>query len=227
MTEKLNVKDKELVVPGQVLAEGMSYIPSGKAIRDGEDVTATVMGRVSVKGHVVKVQPLNGSYSPRRNDMVIGQVTELAKFGWRIEIGLPNQADLPLRDASTSFIEQGSMRKYFTEGDYIFAGITDVGKYIRLSTKTRPHRKLGTGNIIEVSPSNVPRIIGRQGSMIKTIKDTSGCNVVVGQNGYVWIQGEDLDKVLLVQKAIEMIDQDAQESGLTEKVEKMLKGGKK
>ena len=63
--------------------------------------------------------------------------------------------------------------------------------------------------------------------MIKTIKDASGCNVVVGQNGYVWIQGEDLDKVLLVQKAIEMIDQDAQESGLTEKVEKMLKGGKK
>ncbi len=227
MTEKLNVKDKELVVPGQVLAEGMSYIPSGKAIRDGEDVTATVMGRVSVKGHVVKVQPLNGGYSPRRNDMVIGQVTELAKFGWRIEIGQPNQADLPLRDASTSFIEQGSMRKYFTEGDYIFAGITDVGKYIRLSTKTRPHRKLGTGNIIEVNPSNVPRIIGRQGSMIKTIKDASGCNVVVGQNGYVWIQGEDLDKVLLVQKAIEMIDQDAQESGLTEKVEKMLKGGKK
>ena len=227
MTEKLNVKDKELVVPGQVLAEGMSYIPSGKAIRDGEDVTATVMGRVSVKGHVVKVQPLNGGYSPRRNDMVIGQVTELAKFGWRIEIGQPNQADLPLRDASTSFIEQGSMRKYFTEGDYIFAGITDVGKYIRLSTKTRPHRKLGTGNIIEVNPSNVPRIIGRQGSMIKTIKDASGCNIVVGQNGYVWIQGEDLDKVLLVQKAIEMIDQDAQESGLTEKVEKMLKGGKK
>ena len=227
MTEKLQVKDKDLVVPGQVLAEGMSYIPSGKAIRDGEDVTATVMGRVSVKGHVVKVQPLNGGYSPRRNDMVIGQVTELAKFGWRIEIGQPNQADLPLRDASTSFIEQGSMRKYFTEGDYIFAGITDVGKYIRLSTKTRPHRKLGTGNIIEVNPSNVPRIIGRQGSMIKTIKDASGCNVVVGQNGYVWIQGEDLDKVLLVQKAIEMIDQDAQESGLTEKVEKMLKGGKK
>jgi exosome complex component RRP4 len=227
MTEKLQVKDKELVVPGQVLAEGMSYIPSGKAIRDGDAVTSTVMGRVSVKGHVVKVQPLNGGYSPRRNDMVIGQVTELAKFGWRIEIGLPNQADLPLRDASTSFIEQGSMRKYFSEGDYIFAGITDVGKYIRLSTKTRPHRKLGTGNIIEVNPSNVPRIIGRQGSMIKTIKDASGCNVVVGQNGYVWIQGEDLDKVLLVQKAIEMIDQDAQESGLTEKVEKMLKGGKK
>jgi exosome complex component RRP4 len=63
--------------------------------------------------------------------------------------------------------------------------------------------------------------------MIKTIKDTSGCNVVVGQNGYVWIQGEDLEKVLLVQKAIEMIESDAQTSGLTEKVEKMLKGGKK
>ena len=227
MTEKLQVKDKELVVPGQILAEGMSYIPSGKAIRDDDAITSTVLGRVSVKGHVVKVHPLNGSYSPRRNDMVIGQVTELGKFGWRIEIGLPNQADLPLRDASTSFIEHGSMRKYFKEGDYIFAGITDVGKYIRLSTKTRPHRKLGIGNIIEVNSSNVPRIIGRQGSMIKTIKDTSGCNVVVGQNGYVWIQGEDLDKVLLVQKAIEMIDQDAQTSGLTEKVEKMLKGGKK
>ncbi len=227
MTEKLQIKDKELVVPGQILAEGMSYIPSGKAIRDGETITATVLGRASVKGHVVKVQPLNGGYSPRRNDMIIGQVAELGKFGWRIEIGLPNQADLPLRDASTSFIEQGNMRKYFREGDYIFAGITDVGKYIRLTTKTRPFRKLGTGNIIEVNPSNVPRIIGRQGSMIKTIKDTSGCNVVVGQNGYVWIQGEDLDKVLLVQNAIEMIDQDAQESGLTEKVEKMLKGGKK
>ena len=227
MTEKLQIKDKELVVPGQILAEGMSYIPSGKAIRNGETITSTVLGSVSVKGHVVKVQALSGGYFPRKNDMIIGQVTELAKFGWRVEIGQPNQADLPLRDASTSFIEQGSMRKYFSEGDYVFAGITEVGKFIRLSTRTRPHRKLGTGNIIEVSPSNIPRIIGRQGSMIKTIKDTSGCNVVVGQNGYVWIQGEDLEKVLLVQKAIEMIEADAQTSGLTEKVEKMLKGGKK
>jgi len=227
MTEKLQVKDKDLVVPGQVLAEGMSYIPSGKAIRDGETIASTVLGAVSVKGHVVKVQPLNGGYSPRKNDMIIGQVTELAKFGWRIEIGLPNQADLPLRDASTSFIEQGNMRKYFREGDYVFAGITDVGKFIRVTTKSRPFRKLGTGNIIEVTPSKVPRIIGKQGSMIKTIKDTSGCNVVVGQNGYVWIQGEDLDKVLLVQKAIEMIEKDVQTPGLTEKVEKMLKGGKK
>ena len=63
--------------------------------------------------------------------------------------------------------------------------------------------------------------------MIKTIKDTSGCNVVVGQIGYIWIQGDDLEKVLLVQKSIEMIEANAQTDGLTEKVEKMLKGGKK
>ena len=223
--EKLYVKDRDIVVPGQIIAEGMSYIPSGKATRDGEKIYATSVGMVSNKGHVVKINPIFGQYMPKRGDRVIGLVEEIGKFNWKINIGISANAELDLRDASTSFIEVGNMDKFYKPGDYLFAGIVNMRNgYTKLSTKNRPFRKLSSGTLVKVNPTNVPRIIGREGSMIRTLKENSNCDVFVGQNGYVWIQGDDLDKVLLVQKAIKLIEKDASSKGLTEKVEKMLKG---
>ena len=89
MVEKLYIKDNEIVVPGQLLAEGMSYIPSGKAIRNGEAITATAVGKISNKGHVVKVVPIFESYTPRRGDRIIGKITSMNNYGWALDIGVP------------------------------------------------------------------------------------------------------------------------------------------
>jgi exosome complex component RRP4 len=229
--EKLNVSDREIVVPGDILAEGMSYLPSGKAIRDGEKIIATSLGLTNVKGHVVKVIPLAGRYMAKRGDSIIGKITEIAKFGWRVNIHCPNDADLPIAEASSSYLDtnRNPMSKFFDVGDLIFAGISEITSsgFVKLSARNHPYRKLHEGIIIDVSPTKIPRIIGKQGSMITMLKDGSGCDIIVGQNGWVWIRHDDPEKQMLIVNAIKKIEQESHVPGLTEKIEKMLKGGKK
>ncbi len=83
-------------------------------------------------------------------------------------------------------------------------------------------RKLHGGTVIKVTPSKIPRIIGKAGSMINLIKERTRTDIFTGQNGYVWIRGE--DKALAIE-AILTIDRESHTPGLTEKIEKML-GGK-
>ena len=84
-------------------------------------------------------------------------------------------------------------------------------------------RKLGVGKIIEIQSSRVPRIIGKQGSMISMIKESTNCNIIVGQNGKVWISGDDHKMERIAEAAIKKIEAEAHFSGLTEKISKFLK----
>ena len=93
---------------------------------------------------------------------------------------------------------------------------------IDLSMKGPGLRKLTDGTIIKIAPSKVPRVIGKQGSMINLIKEKTGCKVSVGQNGLVWVQGEDTAKELIAINAIKEIDRKAQTKGLTEEITKLL-----
>ena len=228
MTKKLYIKDKDIVVPGQVLAEGMSYIPSGKAVRNGEAITSTVVGKISNKGHVVKVVPLFEKYAPKLGDKIIGKVVSMNNYGWTLDIGVPVKCELDLREGSQSFIETGKMSQFFAVGDLVFVEIIgNRNGTFKVSAKDRLYRRLPSGHLINVDSGLIPRIIGKQGSMINTLKDESGCNVVIGQNGYVYVHCDDTKNVFKVQEAIKLIESDTTSSGLTEKVKKMLGGNKK
>ncbi len=228
MVKKIHVKDNDIVVPGQLLAEGMSYIPSGKAIRNGEAITATVVGKISNKGHVVKVVPLFEKYAPKKGDRIIGKVISMNNYGWTLDIGVPVKCELDLREGSQSFIEMGKMSQFFDIGDLVFVEIIgERNGTIKVSAKDRLYRRLPSGHLINVDSRLIPRVIGKQGSMINTLKDESGCNVVVGQNGYIYVHCDNTDNVFKVQEAIEYIRENSDSSGLTEKVKKMLGGKKK
>ena len=56
--EKIHIKDKDIATPGELLAEGMDYIPSGRAFRDGPKIYSSSVGIVNIKGRVIKVIPL-------------------------------------------------------------------------------------------------------------------------------------------------------------------------
>jgi len=104
-------------------------------------------------------------------------------------------------------------------GDIAVLKIWSINKRgIDLSLKARGLGKIGEGLIVEVNPNKVPRIIGKEGSMIKLIKDETGCNITVGQNGLVWIKGEKVEDELLAKKAILFIEENSFVSGLTEEV---------
>jgi len=58
------------------------------------------------------------------------------------------------------------------------------------------------------------------------IKDNTGCNITVGQNGLIWIKGNKVEDELFAKKAILHVAEKCFVSGLTEEMEKYF-GGKK
>lgn len=226
---KLAIKEKEIVVPGDDLAEGMDYLPGKGTYRNGNKITASRLGLASIDGRAIKIIPLSGKYVPKRGDTIIGTVIDVTINGWRADINCAYSAMLSMKDATTQYIERGSdLTKYFDIGDSIVATITNVTsqKLIDLTMKGPGLRKLSGERIIKVNPNKVPRIIGKQGSMVTMIKQYTNCRITVGQNGVIWIEGEPKDEILAV-NSIKKIENESHIPGLTEDVEAFLKKNSK
>jgi exosome complex component RRP4 len=221
----LITKDHAIVVPGEVLAEGMDYLPGQCAFREGEQVISSRLGLVNVDGRAIKVIPLAGTYLPKSGDQIICKVEDISYSGWRVSTNTAYTAVLSMKEASSKYIERGAdLSKLFAIGDYMLAEVTNVTEQnlIDISMRAPRLKKLIGGRIIEVSPVKVPRIIGRKGSMVSTIKTATGCDIIVGQNGLVWIKGEP-EKERLAVETIRYVETNAHKQGLTEDVEKFLK----
>ena len=222
--EKMIVEDKEIVAPGQLLATGMSFLPGQGTYRDDNGIRAQRLGMAAVEGNVVKLIALSGKYIPRMKDKIIGKVIDVLLTGWRIEINSPYSSVLTLKDATSEFVQRGAdLRQFYDLGDYVVCQIVNVTsqKLIDVSMKGPGLRKLRGGRFVEVSPQKVPRIIGKEGSMVSMIKQATGCDIVVGQNGLVWLSGEPKSEVTAAM-AIKIIEEEAHLGGLTNRIAKWL-----
>ncbi len=222
------VKEKDIVAPGDIMTTGMDFIPADGAIRDGENIVAAQLGIADVKGRLVKVIPLNGVYIPKRDDIVIGRVIDMTFSSWFVNVRYAYDAVLSLKDASSDFIERGAdLSAYFAIGDAVVAKVSNVNKSmaIDITMKGPGLRKLTTGTIVEITPQKIPRVVGKQGSMISMIKEHTGCQIIAAQNGRVWVSGKDAKDERLAIKAIKFIEDNAHKSGLTDKVKEFLTQG--
>lgn len=225
----LMINDKDVVVPGEVLAEGMDYLPGYGTYRLNDKIYASRLGLINVEGRALKLIPLTGRYNPKRNDVIIGKVFDITMNGWLVETNSAYTAMLPLKDASSEYIAKGAnLAVYFNIGDYIVAKITNVTsqKLVDLSTRGPGLRRLRGGRITKVNPHKVPRIIGKQGSMVMLIKDSTGCQIIVGQNGLIWINGSPEQEVRAIE-AFKLIEKWSHKKGLTDMVKGFLESQNK
>lgn len=223
---ELVIKEKEIVVPGQVLAKGMDYLPSYGTYRKDEEIHASMLGLAQVNGKVIKLIPLSGKYNPKKNDKIIAKVVDILFAGWRLDINCGTTAVLSPQEASSNFIERGAdLSKYFDIDEYLYCMITNVTsqKLVDVTMKGPGMRKLQGGRIIEITPNKVPRVIGKQGSMVTQLKEATGSQISVGQNGRIWIMNEDPEKEISTVEAIYMIEKFSHISGLTDRVNEFLK----
>lgn len=223
--EGILVQEKEIVVPGQDVAAGIDFLPGNGVFREGDKLVSTKVGIVNISGRLIKIIPLAGKYLPKIGDIVIGKVSGMGFSGWRINIGWPFDANLSLRDASSEFIEKNAdLSRYYNYGDYVVTQITNIAsaKVIDLTMKGPGLRKLGPGRLVNVTSSKVPRVIGKQGSMINMIKDATGCKISVGQNGVIWLVGENAEKEMLAVETIQKIESESHISGLTDRIKEFL-----
>jgi exosome complex component RRP4 len=225
---KVNVKDKDISVPGEILAVGMDSFPGIGTYREGENIIAARLGLVQLDGRTIKLIPLSGRYIPKKYDTVICKVIDVAMSGWRLETNSPYSAMLSMKEATSQFINRGAdLTKFYNIGDYVSCKIVQVTsqKLIDVTMKGMGLRKLTGGRIIDVESNKVPRIVGKQGSMVSMIKDATQCNISVGQNGWVWINGSPEGELLAV-NAMRKIEDESHLTGLTEKVKEFLEKNK-
>ena len=82
--------------------------------------------------------------------------------------------------------------------------------------------KIDSGDLVKISPSKVPRLIGKRGSMIQMIEMATNAAVTIGQNGWVVVSCETPEGLLKAKKAIEMVNDKAHVANLTDQIKEML-----
>jgi exosome complex component RRP4 len=212
---------REIIVPGELLDSGKLRPGSGTYVSDGK-IYASQLGIKSTKSNYVNVIPLGGRYIPVTGDNVIGKVIDIGPSNWLIDINSPYPAPLHVNEVPWR-VEFGDTARYLNVGDTILAKVlmVDETKRVQVTMKDQGLRKLLGGQIIDISHSKVPRVIGKDGSMIQLIKSHTNCRIFVGQNGRIWLDG-DIENIVLAIRAIRMIDEGAQTLRLTERVKEYL-----
>lgn len=210
---------RKVVVPGEIIVSGEDYLPGEGTRRAGQDILATRFGLGEEVGRVVRVIPIFGAFIPRRNNVVIGRIIDITYNGWLVDIDSAPSAFLSIEEVPR-FINKNEMDQFLAIGDVIAAKIWSVkSRGIDLVLKGKGLGKLGGGFIFRIIPSRVPRVIGREGSMINLIKDKTGCNITVGQNGWIWIKGPSIEAEIRARRVIESVADKVHINGLTEKIE--------
>jgi len=218
--------ERKQVIPGDVIARGNhrygSYIE-----KRGDEYIALRVGLAEVGRDGVKLNPLTGPYLPRAEDDVIGKVIDVNGFGWVVDINSCFDGFLP---ASFVFGREFSpathdLSSKFKVGDMIGARIESFerSRDPQLSIRGHGYGKVESGEIVKISPTKVPRLIGRRGAMINFISERTGCDVRVGQNGIVVVNGAPEGMVNAV-KAVKMVEEEAHAADLMTKIESFLGG---
>lgn len=213
---------REIVVPGEQVGSTEEMRPGQNTYQEGKGIYALRLGVKKVRGDHVNIISLSGRYEPARGDMVIGTIVEVGPSNWYVDIGAANDVGMHVNDVPWR-VEFGETAKYLAVGESVLLKIVHVDeiKKAQVSMKDRQCRKLTGGLIYEVSSSKVPRIVGRNGSMISLIKDATSVRLFVGQNGVIWLDGEPED-VALALEAIQKIEAEAHTTGLTERMKAWL-----
>ena len=220
------LEKRQLVTPGDLIAEG-EYIAGENTFSEKGKIYAARVGIVEYETKRIDVVALKAFYVPRTGDIVIGTIIEVGFNGWTIDINSPYIALLRASDVlSRPFKPQkDDLPQVLDAGDLVVAKVVSYDRTHdpQLTVAEPGLGKITRGQIIKITPTKIPRVIGRKGSMISMIKQETGCNIILGLNGVVLITGKTLEDEQLAMRAILKIEQESHTSGLTDRITQMLK----
>ena len=220
--EKRNARpSREIVVPGDVLSTRGEKGGDNTYERDGK-LYAAILGVKNYSQNGISVMPIGGVYMPSTGDTVIGIINDIAASNWMVDISAPYPAPLHVNEVPWK-VEFGDTSKYLNVGDAVLLKIlmVDESKKIQVTMNDSGLRKLDGGMIVDVPYCKVSRIIGKSGSMIQMLKNMTDCRIFIGQNGRIWIDGDD-ENAEVAADAIRYIEENSQKVNLTEKVKALI-----
>lgn len=232
---------RELVVPGEVLTEDVrEYIPGRGTIlnKDKTKIISLHIGLKNVKKNYVNVIPLRGIYTPQPGDKVIAIVVDKNPVKFKCDINAKDFAQLKPKNTAkrvktrlgrrSTYEQEESTTDKYDIGDILVVKILSADRLNKpeLTTVGKYLGKKNDGIVISIDPPKIPRVIGRNGSMIKMLKNLTKCNIFVTQNGRIWIKGDNIAYERLLIEAIHKIEKEAHTTGLTDRIQSFIENEK-
>ncbi len=205
MIEKERIK--MIVVPGELVTEERKKLGQHVFVEEGM-VYSDCLGIVYPESDIAQVVPLQGKYFPRQGDLIVGIVVNEIFAGYIVDIN----------SFCYSFVPRDMAREELKRGSVISAKIIDVNEINEADLDDV--RGFFGGEVIEVSPVKIPRIVGKDGSMLNVVKMGTNSTLIVGRNGRIWMKG---GNTKLATMAIKKIEKEAHLSNLTSAIEDFLK----
>src|SRR5215211_5335882 len=216
---------RKYVIPGDKIVDG-NFRPLMNVIRIGDSIISTRIGIAEAGRDGIKVIPLSGVYIPRVNDIVIGKIVDRSSLSWDVDINSCFSAHLPAQDVFGRDFSpaRDDMNRELARGDLITARIIafDRTRDPMLTVQDRDLGKIPRGELLRISATRVPRLIGKRGSMIQTIEQATQTRVLIGQNGIVVVTGRSPEGVNLAVRAIRMVEEEAHTANLTQRIKGLL-----
>ena len=221
----MNNEKNRHVIPGEVIVSG-NYRSEQNTFMEGNKIISSVIGLSDIHDGSVRVIPLTGGYIPKDDDLVIGKIISHSAMSWQVNINSCYDGMLPATDVFGRDFSSHSdvLTSKLDKGDLIVARIvnSDMTRDPLLTISGRELGKIDSGELVHISPSKVPRLIGKRGSMIQMIEGATNDNVTIGQNWLLVISCEDSNRLIKAINAIELIEEQAHVANLTDKVNELL-----
>lgn len=217
---------RQIATPGDLLAEG-DYIAGENTYKEGNRIYAARIGLVEYEDKKVNVVALRAFYIPRVGDTVIGTVVEVGFSGWTVDINAPYLAILRASEVLNRPFkpQKNDLTEVLDVGDLVVAKIVSYDRTHnpQLSVDEPGLGKITRGQIVKITPTKIPRVIGKKGSMISMIKQETGCHIILGHNGIILITGKSLEDEELAMMAIHKIEEESHTTGLTDRILQMIR----
>lgn len=216
-------ENREIVTPGTMLAKG-DYAAADHTYKIGDGIYSTHIGLVKYSGTSVGIIALAGSYMPKIGDVVIGKVVNSSFSHWEIDINSPQLARLEAIDRGRGIdLRRDDLSKLLSVGSLVVGKVRTIKKFGPvIAVYGRGLGDIKSGRIVRISPAKVPRLIGRAGSMIKMLVEKTRCDIKVGQNGIVVVNGKNPLAEEIAIAAIKQIEKEAHTIGLTDRISAMM-----
>ena len=216
---------KRHVLPGDFITTAPLRLQNN-VVLEGKRIISTTIGLSDVSDDSVRVISLTGVYLPKTDDLVIGTIQYIHGNSWFADINSCYQGMLLGQDVfgRGSYPTKSEMEERLSKGDIIFAKIanSDRQREPLISIADQSLGKIDSGELVKISPTKIPRLIGKHGSMIQTIEASTNATITVGQNGLIVVSCDETNGLLKALAAIRMVDEQAHLVNLTDKVKKML-----
>ena len=146
------------------------------------------------------MRPLRARYTPEIGDLVVGRVVEVQSKRWRVDVGAPVLAGLPLSAINLpggilrkrTETDELQIRTFFSEGDLLVADVQGLYQdgSATLHTRSLKYGKLRNGIFMSVTGIGGGGGVVRARRQVWTIDTVHGggkVDVILGVNGYIWI----------------------------------------